>query len=230
MNNAVILGACRTPGGKFAGTLQSVPAPDLGAIVIREAFERSGIPAEAVAEIVMGNGWQGGVGANPARIAAWRSERLKEVPAYTVNKRCASGLKSVALVADRIRLGDIRAGIGGGMESANNVPYLLLVLAVLFWSGNFIVGRLVRADIPPIALAFWRWVGASALVFCFAWPHLRRDRLCSFIVAENLPSVRVAQKIGMTWWMAARFKGFEVSVYSITRREWNALNLRIDAI
>lgn len=125
MNKAVILGACRTPGGKFAGTLQSVPAPDLGALVIREAFERSGIPAEAVAEIVMGNGWQGGVGANPARIAAWRSESLRDVPAYTVNKRCASGLKSVMLIADRIRLGDIRAGIGGGMESANNVPYVL---------------------------------------------------------------------------------------------------------
>ncbi len=121
----VILSACRTPGGKYGGTLQNEKAPGLGALVLKEALKRSGVPAENISEIVMGNGWQAGIGANPARIAGWKSEVLSEVPAVTLNKRCGSGLRSVMLIADRIRLGDINAGIGGGMESASNVPYIL---------------------------------------------------------------------------------------------------------
>lgn len=121
----VILSACRTAGGKYGGTLQTKKAPELGAVVLKEAFKRSGLEADDVSEIIMGNGWQAGVGANPARIAGWKSGELSEVPAFTVNKRCGSGLRSVMLIADRIRLGDINAGIGGGMESASNVPYIL---------------------------------------------------------------------------------------------------------
>ncbi len=125
MQNAVILSACRTAGGKFGGTLKSKEASDLGAVVIAEAVRRPGIPAEDIEELIMGNGWQTGVGPNPARIAAWKSDLLKDTPAFTVNKRCASGLRSVMLIADRIRLGDIKAGAAGGMESTTNTPYIL---------------------------------------------------------------------------------------------------------
>ena len=121
----VILSACRTAGGKYGGAFKSVAAPDLGAAVLAEAVKRSAVEPEKVEELVMGNGWQSGVGANPARMAGWRSGLLKHAPAFTVNKRCGSGLQSVMLTADRIRLGDINAGAAGGMESASNVPYIL---------------------------------------------------------------------------------------------------------
>ncbi len=125
METSVILSACRTAGGKFGGTLKSKAASDLGAISIAEALKRSGIPPEDIEEVIMGNGWQSGVGPNPARMAAWKSNLLKDVPAFTVNKRCGSGLQAVMLIADRIRLGDIKAGVAGGMESTTNAPYIL---------------------------------------------------------------------------------------------------------
>ena len=125
MKKAVILSACRTAGGKFGGTLKSKTAVDLGAAAIAEAVLRAGISPADVAEVIMGNGWQSGVGPNPARIAAWKSELLKDVPGFTINKRCGSGLRSIMLIADRIRLGDINAGVAGGMESTSNAPYIL---------------------------------------------------------------------------------------------------------
>ena len=125
MEKAVILSACRTAGGKFGGTLKSKTAVDLGAVAIAEAVRRAGISPADVAEVIMGNGWQSGVGPNPARIAAWKSELLKHVTGFTVNKRCGSGLRSIMLIADRIRLGDMNAGVAGGMESASNAPYIL---------------------------------------------------------------------------------------------------------
>ena len=125
MGKPVILGAVRTAGGKFGGSLKALTAPELGALILRSAVERSRINPADVAEVIMGNGWQAGVGPNPARIAVWKSGVLADVPAYSVNIRCGSGLKAVMLAADRIRLGDIKVGIAGGMESTSNVPYLL---------------------------------------------------------------------------------------------------------
>ena len=125
MGKPVILSAVRTAGGKFGGALSSLTAPELGALVIREAVERAGLPENAVERVVMGNGWQAGVGPNPARIAAWNSGVAAGVPAFTVNMRCASSLAAVTLIADAVRLGDIQTGIAGGMESTSNVPYLL---------------------------------------------------------------------------------------------------------
>jgi len=124
MGKPVILSACRTAGGKFGGTLKNIEATELGGLVIKEALSRSGLSAEDIGEVVMGNGWQAGVGANPARIALFKAGLPQSIPAFTVNKRCGSGLKAAMLISDRIRLGDIRAGIAGGMESASNVPYL----------------------------------------------------------------------------------------------------------
>ncbi|MCF7935351.1 MAG: thiolase family protein [Synergistales bacterium] len=125
MSNAVIVSACRTPGGKYGGGLAGLKATDLGALAIRESLRRAGVSDDVVDEVVMGNGWQAGVGANPARIATYRSRLPVSVPAYTVNKRCGSGLKAIMNAADRVRLGDIDLSVAGGMESASNVPYLL---------------------------------------------------------------------------------------------------------
>ena len=125
MGKAVILSACRTAGGKFGGTLSSFEATDLGGIAIAEAVKRSGVSETEIGEVIMGNGWQAGVGANPARIAMYKAGLPQNIPAFTVNKRCGSGLKAVMLVADKIRLGDINLGVAGGMESASKVPYIL---------------------------------------------------------------------------------------------------------
>ncbi len=125
MGKPVILSACRTAGGKFGGALKGLDAPALGGIAIREAMARSGVDPKDIGEVIMGNGWQSGVGANPARIAGHRSGLSADIPAFTINKRCGSGLKAAMLIADKIRLGDMNAGVAGGMESASNVPYIL---------------------------------------------------------------------------------------------------------
>ncbi|PIE54332.1 MAG: acetyl-CoA C-acyltransferase [Dethiosulfovibrio peptidovorans] len=121
----VILSACRTAGGKFGGGFKSLEASDLGAIAIREAVSRSQVAPEDLGEVIMGNAWQAGVGTNPARIAEYKAGLPDNIPAFSINKRCGSGLKAAMLVADRVRLGDISAGVAGGMESASNVPYIL---------------------------------------------------------------------------------------------------------
>ncbi len=125
MTKAVILSACRTPGGKYGGSLKSFEAPDLGGVAIAEAVKRSGVKTDDISEVIMGNGWQAGVGANPARIAMVKGKLPQDIPSFTVNKRCGSGLRTIMLIADRVRLGDINAGVAGGMESATNTPYLL---------------------------------------------------------------------------------------------------------
>src|SRR5437588_4673891 len=122
---AVIVGAARTPTGKFLGNLASFTAPQLGAIVIKEAVRRSGIAADAIDEVIMGNVVSAGVGQSPARQAAIHAGLPDDLPAFTVNKVCGSGLKAVMLAAQSIRAGDDQAFVAGGMESMSNAPYLL---------------------------------------------------------------------------------------------------------
>ena len=121
----VIVGAARTPIGRFLGGLAPVRAPDLGAVALRAALERSGVPAEAVEEVVLGNVLQGGVGQAPARQAAMAAGIPATVPAVTVNKVCGSGLKAVMLASQAIRAGDARVVAAGGFESMSNAPYYL---------------------------------------------------------------------------------------------------------
>nr|BBH94657.1 acetyl-CoA acetyltransferase [Thermogemmatispora argillosa] len=121
----VIVGAARTPTGKFLGGLASFTAPQLGAIAIKEAVRRSGIAVETIDEVIMGNVVSAGLGQAPARQAAIGAGLPVEIPAFTVNKVCGSGLKAVMLAAQAIRAGDGRAFVAGGMESMSNAPYLL---------------------------------------------------------------------------------------------------------
>src|SRR5437868_2905329 len=122
---AVIVGAARTPTGKFLGGLASFTAPQLGALVIKEAVRRSGIAPDTIDEVIMGNVVSAGVGQSPARQAAIHSGLPVDIPAFTVNKVCGSGLKAVMLAAQSIRAGDEQAFVAGGMESMSNAPYLL---------------------------------------------------------------------------------------------------------
>ena len=122
---AVIVSAARTPIGRFLGGLGSVVAPELGAIAIRAAVARGTIDPAEVGEVIMGNVLQGGVGQAPARQAAIRAGIPGDVPAYTVNKVCGSGLQAVMLAAQAIRAGDESLLIAGGMESMSMAPHLV---------------------------------------------------------------------------------------------------------
>ncbi|HET9109569.1 MAG TPA: acetyl-CoA C-acetyltransferase [Ktedonobacterales bacterium] len=124
-HDAVIVAATRTPTGRFLGGLSSFSATDLGGIVIREAIRRAGIPVERIDEVIMGNVVQAGEGQAPARQAALNGGVPADVPAFTVNKVCGSGLKAVMLAAQAIKAGDGDLFVAGGMESMSNAPYLL---------------------------------------------------------------------------------------------------------
>jgi acetyl-CoA C-acetyltransferase len=119
----VIVGAARTPIGKFLGALSPLSAPELGAVAIREALKRSKVRAEDVQEVIMGHVIQGGTGQAPARQAALKAGIPASVSAVTVNKVCGSGLKAVMLASQAIKAGDAQVIIAGGQESMSNAPY-----------------------------------------------------------------------------------------------------------
>lgn len=125
MKEVVIVSAVRTPVGSYLGSLSSLKAPELGAIVIKEAVKRAGIKPEDVSEVIMGCVLPAGVGQAPARQAAIFAGLPDSVPCLTINKVCGSGLKSVMLAEQAIKCGDAEVVIAGGFESMSNVPYYL---------------------------------------------------------------------------------------------------------
>jgi acetyl-CoA C-acetyltransferase len=125
MREAVIVSAVRLPTGKFLGALKDFTAPQLGALVVREAVVRAGIDPASVDECIMGNVVSAGLGQAPARQAALGAGLPESVAALTINKVCGSGLKAVMLAAQGIATGDIDVAVAGGMESMSNTPYIL---------------------------------------------------------------------------------------------------------
>ena len=125
MCEVVIVSAARTALGSFGGSLASVPAVELGAEVIRAALSRGGVDAGMVEEVIMGNVLQAGLGQNPARQAAVKAGIPVEIPAWTVNKVCGSGLKAVAEAALAIRAGEARCVVAGGMENMSLASYVM---------------------------------------------------------------------------------------------------------
>jgi acetyl-CoA C-acetyltransferase len=124
-NDAVIISGARTAIGKFQGSLADLSAPQLGAIVVREAVQRAKLEPKLVDECIMGNVVSAGLGQNPARQAALNAGIPPEVGAMTINKVCGSGLKAVALAAQAVQTGNSDIVVAGGMESMTNAPYLL---------------------------------------------------------------------------------------------------------
>jgi acetyl-CoA C-acetyltransferase len=125
-SEAVILSAVRTPSGRFQGSLSGIPAPQLGAIVVKAAVERAGIQERReIDEVIMGNVVSAGLGQNPARQAAIFAGLPENVGATTVNKVCGSGLKAVMLASQAVRAGDGQLFVAGGMESMSRAPFLI---------------------------------------------------------------------------------------------------------
>jgi acetyl-CoA C-acetyltransferase len=124
-DDVVIISGCRTAVGKFQGSLSDLGAPQLGAVVVREAVKRAGLNSDQVDECIMGNVLPAGLGQNPARQAAIFAGLSPATGAMTINKVCGSGLKAVALAAQAIQTGNSSIVVAGGMESMTNAPYLL---------------------------------------------------------------------------------------------------------
>jgi acetyl-CoA C-acetyltransferase len=125
LDDVVIISGCRTPVGKFQGSLSEFSAPQLGAIVVREAVKRASLDPTQVDECIMGNVISAGLGQNPARQAAIFGGLSPTTGAMTINKVCGSGLKAVALAAQAVQTGNSSIVVAGGMESMTNAPYLL---------------------------------------------------------------------------------------------------------
>src|SRR3978361_2404246 len=125
MPSSVILGTAGTPFGKMGGALSSLGATDLGGQVIEAALERSGVDPAQVEQVVFGQVLQAGQGQIPSRQAQIKGGIPKEVSSETVNKVCASGIRSVVMIDNAIRADDLNVGVAGGMESMSNAPYLL---------------------------------------------------------------------------------------------------------
>src|SRR5436309_13031810 len=115
----------RTPIGKFGGSLASMSAADMGVVAAKAAMDRAGVQQQRVEETIFGNARQAGGGPNPARQISIRSGVPQEVPAYTVNKACASGMKSIALAYQEIASGNLDCVLAGGTESMSRLPYYL---------------------------------------------------------------------------------------------------------
>ena len=139
LDEVVIISGCRTAVGKFQGSLADMSAPQLGAVVVREAVKRAGLSSEQVDECIMGNVITAGIGQNPARQAAIFGGLSPAVGAMTINKVCGSGLKSVALAAQAIQTGNSSIVVAGGMESMTNAPYLLPQARKGYRLGNGVV-------------------------------------------------------------------------------------------
>jgi len=125
MRSVFIASAARTPIGKFGGSLTSFTAADLGVVAVKEALTRANIEPAAVEEVIIGHARGAGNGPNPARQIGYRSGIPQETPAYTVNKACGSGLKSIILGYQEIVLGNANVIVAGGTESMSRVPYLV---------------------------------------------------------------------------------------------------------
>src|SRR5215467_7611024 len=125
MEPVFIAAAVRTPIGKFGGSLAQLTAADLGVVAVKAALERAAVEPQAVGETIIGFARQAGNGPNVARQISYRSGIPQEVPAYTVNKACGSGLKAILLGYQEIVLGNAKMMVAGGTESMSTVPYLV---------------------------------------------------------------------------------------------------------
>jgi acetyl-CoA C-acetyltransferase len=126
MRDVVIVSAVRTAIGSFMGASSSTPAPELGAIVIKEALNRAGVTGEQVDEVIMGNVLQAGLGQGPARQDSIKAGLPIEVSSMAINKLCGSGLKAVHLATQAIQTGEAEIVVAGGMENMSLAPYLLM--------------------------------------------------------------------------------------------------------
>ncbi|HZS78664.1 MAG TPA: acetyl-CoA C-acetyltransferase [Ktedonobacteraceae bacterium] len=191
LQEAVIVSAARTAIGTYGGGLAEVPAPKLGEVVIRAALQRADLQPDQVNEVIMGNVLQAGLGMNPARQAMIFAGLPVHIPAMTVNKVCGSGLKSVILAAQSVRLGDNEVVLAGGMESMSRAPYLLEKARFGYRMGD---GQVIDEMIKD---GLWDvfndcHMGITAENICSDY-HLTREELDQFALESQQRAVHAIQ-------------------------------------
>ncbi len=176
MKEVVIVSAVRTPVGKFQGSLQSFSAPQLGALVVREAVRRAGVEPAQIDECIMGCVLQAGLGQNPARQAAIYGGLPPASGALTVNKVCGSGLKAVALAAQAIQTENAEIVVAGGMESMTNAPYLLPQARAGYRMGNgVLVDSMIYDGLWEIYNGFHMGVAAEKIAAKYGIGRTEQD-------------------------------------------------------
>ena len=184
MRDVVIVSAVRTPIGSFSGALAQMSAADLGAIAIKEAMVRAGITPDQVQEVIMGNVIQAGIGQNTARQASIKAGIPQEVPSWTVNKVCGSGIKSIVCAAQAIISGDADIIVAGGTESMSLAPYILPKARTGYRMGN---GALVDTMIlDALTDAFSNvHMGITAENIADQWSLSREDQDKYSVTSQN---------------------------------------------
>lgn len=191
MRKVVIAGAARTPIGSFGGTLKNVPARELGAVCIREALKRAGVDPASVDEVVMGNVLQGGLGQNVARQMAMDAGIPKEVPAFTLNKVCGSGLRAVSLAAQMIKAEDADIIVAGGAESMSMAGY---AVPAARWGARMGESKLIDMMINDGLTDAFNGIhmGITAENVCDQWGLTRRE-LDEFAAASQQKAIKAVR-------------------------------------
>ncbi len=181
--DAVIVGAARTPIGKFMGALSPLSAPELGGIAVQAAIERSGVAPESVYEVIMGLVVSAGTGQAPARQAALKSGLPNTVGAAAINKVCGSGLKAVMMAANGIRANEADVFVAGGMESMSNAPYLMPKARQGLRYGNAQVEDSLLKD--GLWCAFQDWAMGNAADFIAQQFEVTREEMDTFALKSH---------------------------------------------
>ncbi|MBI5034054.1 MAG: acetyl-CoA C-acetyltransferase [Chloroflexi bacterium] len=203
-----MVGGARTPIGKFQGTLSNIPAPELGAVAVREAVKRSGIALEKIEEVIMGNVVGAGLGQAPARQAALKAGLKDTISATQVGKVCGSGLKAAMLASSMIRAGDADVLVAGGMENMNRAPYLLQNARFGYRMGN---GEMVDAVVHDgLWCAFENWHMGRAAEFIARECGITRGMQDEFSLKSHQKAIAAIQ--------AGKFKA-EITPVSIPSKK-----------
>ena len=191
MRDVVIVGAARTPIGAFGGSLKTVPAKTLGAVCIKEALNRAGVKPEQVDEVIMGNVLQGGLGQNPARQMSIEAGIPKEVPSFTLNKVCGSGLRAVSLAAQIIKAGDADVVVAGGAENMSMAGY---VMPSARWGARMGDNKMIDMMVHDGLTDAFSGVhmGITAENICDQW-GLTREELDAFAAASQQKAVAAVE-------------------------------------
>ena len=191
-DGAVILSSVRLPTGRFLGALKDLTAPELGALVIREAVRRAGVDPALVEQCYMGNVVSAGLGQAPARQAALRGGLSDDVSAVTVNQVCGSGLRAVMLAAQAIQVGDVRLAVAGGMESMSRAPYLLTRVREGLRMGH---GEATDSMIGDgLWCSFEQWHMGQAGEVVAAEYHVTRDAQDRYALASHQKAAAAARE------------------------------------
>lgn len=192
MREVVIVSAVRTPIGSFGGALGQIPAVELGALVIEEALRRAGVKPEQVDEVIMGNVLQAGLGQNPARQAAIKAGIPQEVPSWTINKVCGSGLKSVESAAQAILAGDAEIIVAGGMESMSLAPYVLQKARTGYRLGNdTIIDTILQDGLMDAFDGIHMGITAENIAEQFGIPREEQDHYA--VLSQNRAEVAIKE-------------------------------------